>query len=66
MLDVALAVVPAVLLFALELLCKGKPFAEAVDSVNKPMRWVIYVLLVLMIVFLTPVINASTFLYFQF
>ena len=66
MLDVALAVVPAVLLFALELLCKGKPFAEAVDSVNKPMRWLIYVLLVLMIVFLTPVINASTFLYFQF
>ena len=41
-------------------------FAEAVDSVNKPMRWVIYVLLVLMIVFLTPVINESTFLYFQF
>lgn len=64
--DVLLTVVPAVFLFQLELMCKGKAFAEAVDSVNKPMRWVIYVLLVLMIVFLTPVINQSTFLYFQF
>ena len=54
------------LLFALDFCCFRWDGMEKISKVPSFFRWGIYLLLILLIVFFTPLISNSQFLYFQF
>ena len=56
----------AAVCLSIDLLCRREGFPQALGKLPKAARWAVYLLLCLILIFLTPVYSDSTFLYFQF
>ena len=66
MFDLLLTSCAAFVWLAVEFISRKEDFPTAVNAMAKPVRWVIYLVLILTVIFLTPVFSDSGFLYFQF
>ena len=66
MFDLLLTSAATAIWLAVEFLSRKEDFPTALAAMAKPVRWVIYLVLILTVIFLTPVVSDSGFLYFQF
>ena len=66
MFDLLLTSAATAIWLAVEFLSRKEDFPTVLAAMAKPVRWVIYLVLILTVIFLTPVVSDSGFLYFQF
>ena len=66
MLDLLFTSLSLAVWLAAECFGRKDSFAGSLGKVAKPLRWCVYLALILLVIFLTPVVSDSGFLYFQF
>lgn len=58
--------IPLAVWCVMEFACRKENFCVSVDKLSPVIRWLLYILIAFLIIFFTPVVSTSEFVYFQF